>query len=344
MSVSVVYELRNPMHEGSGGYPNMDDHHHHDATAELDRYTADPNDSVVNDLAQVAHFTAPQPHSPSPEFVDEKVFEVDATRHLAEVPEQDRIELPPIHAPLHSLSSPPSSHAVSMPLHKDDSPTATTPQRSKAIPKPQREETKNNEGKFVCTYLGCMEDVREFGRKCEWNKHMDKHDRPYKCAAEGCEKLPGFTYSGGLLRHEREVHGKHGGPKNSFYCPHINCKRHAGKGFSRQENLNEHLRRVHTQSGGGASNGTEPETDDAASDHAVTQLGIPQKRKREDDDMDIREEIKRVRSENEELRKQVHAQTQQTAMMIEQIAQLQAELSAQRVVVPETPIATAPMI
>src|SRR5213083_2292497 len=81
---------------------------------------------------------------------------------------------------------------------------------------------------------------------------MDKHDRPYKCTAEGCEKLPGFTYSGGLLRHEREVHGKHGGPKNPLHCPHTSCKRHAGKGFSRQENLNEHLRRVHTQ-GDGAS-------------------------------------------------------------------------------------------
>jgi len=74
---------------------------------------------------------------------------------------------------------------------------------------------------------------------------MDKHDRPYKCAAEGCGKLPGFTYSGGLLRHEREVHGKHGGSKASFNCPYSNCLRHTGKPFSREDNLNEHLRRVH---------------------------------------------------------------------------------------------------
>ena len=40
---------------------------------------------------------------------------------------------------------------------------------------------------------------------------MDKHDRPYKCNVKGCEKLQGFTYSGGLLRHEREVHKMHGG-------------------------------------------------------------------------------------------------------------------------------------
>lgn len=90
---------------------------------------------------------------------------------------------------------------------------------------------------------------------------MDKHERPYVCSVRGCEKVQGFTYSGGLLRHEREVHGKHGGPKKAFNCPHENCKRSSGKGFSRMENLQEHLRRVHTgtatpgvsDSGGGAS-------------------------------------------------------------------------------------------
>lgn len=76
---------------------------------------------------------------------------------------------------------------------------------------------------------------------------MDKHERPYVCTETGCEGLPGFTYSGGLLRHEREVHQKHGGPRKTTVCPHSSCKRHdSGKGFSRLENLNEHLRRCHT--------------------------------------------------------------------------------------------------
>ncbi len=178
---------------------------------------------------------------------------------------------------------------------------------------------------------------------------MDKHDRPYKCAAEGCEKLPGFTYSGGLLRHEREVHGKHGGPKNSFYCPHLNCKRHSGKGFSRQENLNEHLRRVHTQNGA-ALNGADGETDDGASDHAGAAVGGGLKRKRDDraDDSDVREEIKRVRQENEELRRQVQAQTQQTVVMMQKIAALQQalerQLSTTVTTIPTAPMATASMI
>ncbi len=177
---------------------------------------------------------------------------------------------------------------------------------------------------------------------------MDKHDRPYKCAAEGCEKLPGFTYSGGLLRHEREVHGKHGGPKNSFYCRHLNCKRHSGKGFSRQENLNEHLRRVHTQNGA-ALNGADGETDDGASDNAGTAVGGGLKRKRDDraDDSDVREEIKRVRQENEELRRQVQAQTQQTVVMMQKISALQQALERQlstTVTMPTAPMATASMI
>lgn len=74
---------------------------------------------------------------------------------------------------------------------------------------------------------------------------MDKHDRPYRCGHPACGKLQGFTYSGGLLRHEREVHGKHGGPKTQLRCPYTDCKRHTGKGFTRKENLSEHIRRVH---------------------------------------------------------------------------------------------------
>ncbi|KAK4163073.1 cell wall transcription factor ACE2 [Cladorrhinum sp. PSN259] len=241
--------------------------------------------------------------APSP-FVDTKEF-------VESAPEPPIIELAPI--------------PDSLPAVKETLPILTTPQRTKAIPKPLREETKNADGKYICTWPSCVKEVREFDRKCEWNKHMDKHDRPYKCKAEGCEKLPGFTYSGSLLRHEREVHGKHSGPKNSFYCPHPNCKRHSGRGFSRQDNLNKHMKRVHIQSPGGVPNGTEGETDDAASDNMVAALtlgsGIGQKRKRDDrpEDMDIHKELKRVKLQNEELKKQVLAQNQQTSVMIARI-------------------------
>lgn len=195
---------------------------------------------------------------------------------------------------------------------------AASPGRSKPVPKPDREVTKNMAGRFYCNWPGCTEETKEFGRKCEWSKHMDKHDRPYKCPAEGCEKLPGFTYSGGLLRHEREVHNKHGGPRKQLNCPHVNCKRHTGKGFSRQENLNEHLRRVHTDAGI-IQNGEETEDDGSEA-----QPGGKRKRvSGRSDSADLREEMKRLKQENEDLKRQAEAQTAQSAEMMRQIQQLQ---------------------
>ncbi|KAI5923089.1 hypothetical protein F4810DRAFT_223564 [Camillea tinctor] len=196
-----------------------------------------------------------------------------------------------------------------------------TPPRMKPIPKPDRIAQKNRDGKYCCTWPNCTDEIREFTRKCEWSKHMDKHDRPYKCPAGGCEKLPGFTYSGGLLRHEREVHGKHGGPKNPLNCPHVNCKRHTGKGFSRLENLNEHLRRVHTADL--LSSVMIEEPDDLTS--MITSPRIGEKRKPDDD---LREEVKRLQSENQELRSQVEAQKRQQIAMMQQMQELRESLQS----------------
>lgn len=109
--------------------------------------------------------------------------------------------------------------------------------------KRNEEPERNSEGKMICKHQDCSGLL--FERRCEWSKHMDKHDRPYKCNVKGCEKLQGFTYSGGLLRHEREVHKMHGGTKKSLFCPFDDCKRSSGAGFTRKENLAEHIRRVH---------------------------------------------------------------------------------------------------
>ncbi len=151
---------------------------------------------------------------------------------------------------------------------------------------------------------------------------MDKHDRPYKCPAEGCEKLPGFTYSGGLLRHQREVHNLHGGPRKQLNCPHPNCKRFSGKGFSRQENLNEHLRRVHTD-GADIVNGEETEEDNP--DMPGT------KRKRgpsSNDGGDLRREVARLRQENEELKRQSEIQSIQMNDMRQNLHNLQQIVGA----------------
>lgn len=162
------------------------------------------------------------------------------------------------------------------------------------------------------------------------SKHMDKHERPYRCLLEGCENLPGFTYSGGLSRHEREVHGKHGGPKNTVNCPHPNCKRHTGKGFSRQENLNEHLRRVHT-----TPDAITPPNDTVQSpdDNESEKSGMKRKRRSSgsaqdgsEEIMDLRGEVKRLRDENEKLKAEIEQQGQHSLAMMAQIAELQEAL------------------
>jgi len=78
-----------------------------------------------------------------------------------------------------------------------------------------RSPPRNEHGQMYCDHVNCQEKTQTFRRVCEWNKHMDRHERPYKCREAGCELNPGFTYSGGLLRHQREVHKMHVSTKRS---------------------------------------------------------------------------------------------------------------------------------
>ncbi|KAG9241947.1 C2H2 transcription factor [Calycina marina] len=200
-------------------------------------------------------------------------------------------------------------------IHHEDIPPEEQREPSPIIQKPEREFVREN-GRFICTFEGCTEEKRDFGRKCEWSKHMDKHDRPYKCLQENCAKLPGFTYSGGLLRHQREVHNQHGGPKKQLNCPHATCKRHHGKGFSRMENLTEHLRRVHTDNMLPLPP-AEDEMVEAANDVGGAKTG--QKRKRAalqlEEQEDVHEEVKRLRHENTELRQNLDYMEEQLRQM-----------------------------
>ena len=107
---------------------------------------------------------------------------------------------------------------------------------------------------------------------------MDKHIRPYVCEEPECRsKRLGFTYSGGLTRHQKEVHGSLGGAKGKCWCPHVGCKRNAGAGFSRKENLTEHLRRVHK---GVAAAGSEGHDRSASPKTSAPTVEIGKKRQR----------------------------------------------------------------
>lgn len=54
-------------------------------------------------------------------------------------------------------------------LTKEDS-EPPSPGRSKPVPKPDREVTKGEDGRFVCNWNGCTEELKIFSRKCEWSK------------------------------------------------------------------------------------------------------------------------------------------------------------------------------
>lgn len=189
---------------------------------------------------------------------------------------------------------------------------------------------------------------------------MDKHDRPYRCPQPQCAKLQGFTYSGGLLRHEREVHGKHGGPKEQLRCTVPECKRHTGKGFTRKENLNEHLRRVHNivdpkdpannasqlkQIAADAAPGAEAETPasrysetdqmDELTGTGVSPVAYPALNKRRRMDLgtsprstseDVENELARLRAENQEKDERIRRMEEADAEKEERLKRLEAAL------------------
>jgi hypothetical protein len=117
----------------------------------------------------------------------------------------------------------------------------------------------------------------------------------------------------------------HGGTKKSLYCPFHDCKRSSGSGFTRKENLAEHVRRVHRSTSVSSDLGRmvipRPDTQEEATEvhlpsespyrmadlHEEAQ--IASKRKRMSDagasesgghETDLRAEVKRLRRENEE--------------------------------------------
>lgn len=148
---------------------------------------------------------------------------------------------------------------------------------------------------------------------------MDKHERPYVCDEPECDNIRGFTYSGGLLRHQREVHRQHGGPKASCMCPYPDCKRHVGVGFTRKENLAEHLRRVHRDAG--ADQKQEGTSQDAQNTTPGTS-GTRRKRKRVvshddgDDGEDLEQEVKKLKKELQEKDERLEKLERQVQLLV----------------------------
>ena len=147
---------------------------------------------------------------------------------------------------------------------------------------------------------------------------MDKHERPYVCEEPECDNVRGFTYSGGLLRHQREVHRKHGGPKASCMCPYPDCKRHVGAGFSRKENLAEHLRRVHRDAGADQKQSEGSESAQNVPETLVT--GRKRRRAVSDDDAggeeDLEEEVKKLKKQLQEKDERLEKLERQVQLLV----------------------------
>lgn len=131
--MSVSYETRNFIHDGA--YAPVGEHDH---GLPLDHFS-DPD---VANLAAVATST----------------YAGDVASPFAE---PDRLGLDPSHP--QKEDSPVATHAAQAPAI----PTAAPP-RIKPIPKPDRQVTKNMDGKYICTNPNCTEAIKEFARKCEW--------------------------------------------------------------------------------------------------------------------------------------------------------------------------------
>ncbi|THY01656.1 hypothetical protein D6D01_10345 [Aureobasidium pullulans] len=167
------------------------------------------------------------------------------------------------------------------------------------------------------------------------SRHMDKHERPHKCENPQCATLLGFTYAGGLLRHEREVHNKHDELEGQLVCPYKDCKRHTSKAFTRRENLQEHLRRIHKIQGTDSVDAVAQDTPRLGAtpyDHDPDNEGRASKRKRrstmchteDPSEKSIRAQILEVKVENLELHHMWETQSRQLHEMREEINQFPA--------------------
>ncbi|KAF2725923.1 hypothetical protein K431DRAFT_299645 [Polychaeton citri CBS 116435] len=81
--------------------------------------------------------------------------------------------------------------------------------------------------------------------KCNYDKYIDSHLKPFRCKFETCAKQE-FSSTACLLRHEREAHGMHGHGERPHLCWYTGCERGmSGNGFPRRYNLFDHMKRVH---------------------------------------------------------------------------------------------------
>ncbi|KAM3471999.1 hypothetical protein MY5147_005538 [Beauveria neobassiana] len=159
----------------------------------------------------------------------------------------------PDNKPLHLISDVQDTMA---PFGSDMNISANFQQRSSVESDSPREDhryknaMRGADGLFHCPWegqTGCNHKPEKL--KCNYDKYVDSHLKPYKCKVASCEDAR-FSSTACRLRHEREAHGLHGHGNKPFLCTHEGCERaQEGNGFPRQWNLRDHMKRVHNDVG-----------------------------------------------------------------------------------------------
>jgi hypothetical protein len=97
--------------------------------------------------------------------------------------------------------------------------------------------------------LRCIQcpELSPFKRRRDFNKHRNKHLRPYRCEEGRCNQR--FSTSTSAKRHHRSVHRK-SSTKQLFFCPYEDCPRHQGgqtAGYTRKDSVARHIRQKHRE-------------------------------------------------------------------------------------------------
>jgi hypothetical protein len=124
---------------------------------------------------------------------------------------------------------------------------------------------------LTCTEPSCQNLT--FSNKDEWTKHMNKHNRPFKCTVAGCEKS--FARNACRQRHLDSVHNH----KAKFYCDVPECK-HSRVGFARRDHLKQHIPTHARGVGSSAAVDQVPDLSDTAAVEARVEVWSPRKRVR----------------------------------------------------------------
>ncbi|KAL8709562.1 MAG: hypothetical protein Q9220_005654 [cf. Caloplaca sp. 1 TL-2023] len=136
------------------------------------------------------------------------------------------------------------------------------------------------DGLYHCPFAGSEECSHKPEKlKCNYDKHLDSHLKPYRCKLSGCSTLA-FSSTACLLRHEREAHGMHGHGDKPHLCTYQDCERSIlGNGFPRRWNLFDHMRRVHNYSGPASSPRSSSPTSSVSS-YCQGQTTLPVRKRR----------------------------------------------------------------